>query len=127
MTDVSSLVLNGSLIYTLIAVIASAILGYGFQLRMKDKQKEEQDKEMLAKELFDLKERFLMLEQKSVNESRVRELIREELRPLSEDMHEIKGTLMTVLGVVQTLQLAEAESRGFRRAYDRRQEGQDKE
>jgi len=123
MTDVSSLVLNGSLIYTLIAVIASAILGYGFQLRMKYKQKEEQDKEMLAKELFDLKERVAMFEQRSVNESRVRDIVREELKPLSTEIHELKGTVLTVLGLVQTIQLDIALDKGYRRAIDQIQNG----
>ena len=88
-------------------VVMTFISSWILYLRKKDKELME-----------GMSVRLNTLENKYVTEQRVRELIREELLPISQETHEIKSTLGTILSTLQRILDTQAEERGFRRAMD---------
>ena len=103
--NIEQLSMLGTMLYAGGGLLFALIGSYIIHLRMKDKQK-----------LEDLHDKVQLLSAERVNEARVRDIVREELKPLSSEMHEVKGTLSTILNSVQSILITMAEERGMRRA-----------
>jgi hypothetical protein len=113
MTDVAQLVVG------IILAIFASTLGYAYNLRLKDKQEMKDKDKLHLEDVSDLKDRITKLEARLVTENRVREIVREELQGISEDVRELKVSIHSLLDLVKDVQLTMAEERGFRRALDK--------
>lgn len=113
MTDIVQVAL------TLGGGILTATLGYIYNLRLKDKQEMKDKFKEYDGEIEMFRDRATKLEARLVTENRVREIVREELAPISADIHEMKNSVQSVLSLVQKLEISMAEERGFRRALDK--------
>ena len=94
-----------------IIVIVGGFISYfsGYALFIKQK-----DRNILE----ELKKKVNILENKYVTEARVRELIREELLPLSKEIQEVKNTTNATHELLMKIRIEQAEERGYRRALD---------
>lgn len=104
-------VVTSAALWQVILLFIGAAISFfsGWSLYLRKKDKDHLDK---------LGDKVNTLENKYVTEQRVRELIREELLPISNETHEIKATLNLIQTTLSQILIAQAEERGRRRAMD---------
>lgn len=103
-------------LWQILTMIAGACMtffaGWSLYLRKQDKEKINTMAEKLSK-----------IENTYATDTRVRELIREEIQSVREEVHEVKVTLANIQVTLQAIRDAQNEEKGFRRAMDALEKG----